>query len=1491
MATAAVDVPPTLPSGHMEVGGEPAIDVLLAPTPVEVAPPPLPPRVEPEPVVATAAVDNEAAVSRTASPDIVVSAPPSNDEAERELLVLHDFPGIWDSADGTAATATTGTDRDLALSAPQLMPALPKGTRGRILGVAMVIVFMLSFPRLLLPTALFASGAALSAGLIFLYFDHADARDGDLLSPVELSAPKRRLSRSSSRRKSLVRRHSFVSDQQQLQSQSQAASSVPPTPTVPSYAGRKSADYAAAEMAAAAAAYAASQGLPIPPNLAAAAATASAPAYEQLALSIDNGGALDTAVAKLRDYVLRDFVRSWFVPSVAAPGPGRDVFPRSVATAFDTVIMKAALRLHARGASDLLVDGATRAASDIVAHLRMGHAAIDDPDDAAAAVAKYVSQSPRSDLARAIDPRHHAAAIRRVARRLLAGFLPAQDARNPLVYSILVEIMCTAVIWPVVTMLSAPHFVNGLLVTALEEPVPIAASARGGVAVYRKDLNVRVIQTRSHDDRLVAAVEDGGFVFFFTVLLRDKERRADAHAVGPEGSTPASLVFDHNCAFPIKSPVVDTETVILQLCRSSASGNQFALVAEAIVPLAELPHVGWVPLYDLGHTDGDDLKPVTELWLELEVADPEPEPTVVAPETSAAPAPLAASHEMLGSEISLASIPETRELAPAAGEFSEPSTVMPAPASPTVTNQSALPSPPTTPEHPSPAASMEAMALAVEEAVVSRLATGSEEEEVLVDFIPRDVTLVERGAPVRGRAMDDYDVDDSGLDFDPSEPPYESWTLDTVRASDTRSRAFAEYLRSLPQQPQQRLDHLLAFLDAASNYRLLTTLLDPADPSSRAAVQQEAYDCFDLYFACPHPVLPHDICASLEERIVLDPTPALFDPAVKLVADRLAPHVAAFAARVAAAERARMSVPRLLHAMPRDPRVRGDRPRAASVSAYDRVRRGGPDADPVEALAAKHAMLVEGVCAMDLAFVASSMNTMQMQMVVLDRLLNDAMEENAAADRVPHLAALASQIQCKLMALEPLLSGEAVTATMNQNRSSSSSSSSSLAVPSTSATVTRSPSNGGNKRLGGIASSAQSLKANVGMGAAKSVQGVRNVFKGLTNKESRGGWTSGSKMVTSKFKKKVSSMNLSAAAAASGAGMGSGSGVAAITAAGEKGGLMSPTFQQQQLLSRKGSAETLSNVIPNTSKFLASSSTALTASSQQLFAKVQTAPAAIASGVGSLAHGSLAVAQSTIQHSVALTSSLASTASSSISASASSIQSSLGSSSQQQQPATLASTTAITVATPPASSASIASTTAAEPAAAALSSDNADALIEASFAVLKHVFALDGTIRARIFGVVTQVLRPTLATHIQTRFGALVDTVSDPAFFARALEHGVIDNVWPNGQLQHDGDKKNGNGNASAGSDEEEMAATAARARELLEAALPDVVARILGKSNAAAGLRATFAMLQVEALNRALVVDLLESVAEVLVPDDELVAAVGFVEGPDTDDEEDACS
>ncbi|KAI9184158.1 hypothetical protein H9P43_003211 [Blastocladiella emersonii ATCC 22665] len=124
-----------------------------------------------------------------------------------------------------------------------------------------------------------------------------------------------------------------------------------------------------------------------------------------------------------------------------------------------------------------------------------------------------------------------------------------------------------------------------------------------------------------------------------------------------------------------KSAVVNTETVILQLCRSSASGNQLALVAEAIVPLAELPHVGWVPLYDLGRTDGDDLKPVTELWLELEVADPEPEPAVIAPETTAAPAPLAASHEMLGSEISLASVPETRELAPAAGEFSEPSTV------------------------------------------------------------------------------------------------------------------------------------------------------------------------------------------------------------------------------------------------------------------------------------------------------------------------------------------------------------------------------------------------------------------------------------------------------------------------------------------------------------------------------------------------------------------------------------------------------------------------------------------------------------------------------------------------------------------------------------------------------------------------------------------------------------------------------------------------
>ncbi|KAJ3371503.1 hypothetical protein GGF31_003112 [Allomyces arbusculus] len=1269
----------------------------------------------------------------------------------------------------------------LAARAKALAPALPTLPRRRLVeGLAVAVAALYLFPALLVPLSVFALGATLTAAFLLLALDRAQERDAHLRA----------------RRRSSTSRH-----RSQSRTGARRASA----------ASLGDADAAAAALLADSVLDDVDDEYPVPPIPARYATSTTRISLqpgriERLDLALDNGGALDRAVATLRDAIVRDFVLPWYTADVAAPGSeaARRVFPTAVAATIDTVVMKAAGSVSMRAPQELLVAAATRSATDMVAHMRAFHAWYDeaavqsaeketvarastvedgstrassDPHAAAfhaaatasqaggwtdapalaAALARYTATHPTSALARAVDTKRQAAAMRRVARRLLRMYLPAQDCAHPLLFPMYVELACTALLWPIVKKLAAPRTINALLVTALAPEMVAVPRTVPVVTAYHQDLCVRLIQTRSHD-AAIAAVADPA-AFFLTVLFRGSEKKALAKPPGPEGSTDASLIFDASINFTLRKPIEPTEQVILQLCKAtSPDASSFALVAETEVGLKELPHVGWVAFHGFGGPM-DGVPPMAELWLELERVDP-------APAVAAPPKPVESGR----------SSPAVPDIAPAAADE------------------------------------------------LSTLPEEDEEEECdehqhvvqSPDMVVREL-VVDQDDEVEEEDEDDWMLDES------------NWTLDKIEAHPALYADFAQYLA------QRHLEHLVQFLSAVQSYKALTTLLDPADPMSRAAVQQEAYDLLDAYFTGPRAVQPPHQCRHLEEQIVLDPSPAVFDPAVYLVRHTLqVDHLASFMHQHIETTR---EIPALIRATAAQDarwarsRVGGgaDRTRRAhSLSTYDRARPRGAPPSKIQQLATKHTKLVEGVTAYDDAFVVSSMTTFQTQYMVVEALLMRALtaraEEHANApperdsdaasdDAVSRLLMQKTQIECQLMMLEQIMAGgharpASVVSTHGKDGHHAGAH----------------HKDGG--ALSGLASSASALTANMGMG-------MKKAFKGLG--ERRSGF--GSKFL----KKKGSTMSLqsvtgtSAPASPASTPSAPAAALAALRSSVSKDKDMRRAKSEPPLAHLPAPAHVATAVrnesAPTQGKLARVSSRLGRTNSAAKKATATMAASSEAKVTASTLPTKVAATAPTSTESVVSTSKPSTPAASPVPA-----------------PAPLADS-----ALPSSASLQVMDVD--------LTAQETTDLIEAAFAVLKLVFALDGTLRARIFGLVKQVLRPTLGTHLKAHVAYIAMRLSQPEFYASAINDTVLATLWPNG-IWH------GKGH-DVPNDPAADAAAAARALALVEAALPDRIAHVLGKSAATAGLRATFAMVQVDALNQGLLVQLLESLAEVLVPFD----------------------
>ncbi|KNE60041.1 hypothetical protein AMAG_05478 [Allomyces macrogynus ATCC 38327] len=1136
-------------------------------------------------------------------------------------------------------------------------------------------------------------------------------------------------------------------------------------------------------------------------------------------LDLDHGGALDTVIATVRNNVLRDFVDTWYLPTVAAPGPDADraVFPHAVASTIDAVVMNAAASLTARAPQELLVAVASRASGDLVALLKAFHGWYDEVEptlanplaDVAGALDAHLAANPHSVLARAADPMRHAVALRSIARRLLHAWLPDHDASCPLVVAMLVELLCSAALWPAVRQAAAPHFINHMLLSALTAPAG-GAAGQGAPAqaqeVITDELNARVIQTKGHANVLTDLDPSEMRI---TVSFQD---HAETVAPVVNGTSNASYIFDASLSFPWRTVGIPTPPVVtLHLGRSHTTDHdQIALepLGAVSVTLDELPHVGWVTFTPINGGN----EPVADLWLELERV---PAPVIAVPditvETAAAASP--ALPQRTGS-----TAPPSAELQPVA--YTEP---------------------------------------------VPPLVAHAAEADDARSPDDLDLVLVGHDEDGGGALVDDpVHIDHDSLASTPSDrlslaslsplqpatralsppPPLPALPRTWAALEAHGGALLADFHAYLDATKQTRL---VAFLQATASYKLLTDLLDPADPSSRALLQQEGFDTVDAYLTGKHAVLPVEPWTrDVEQALVADPDATVFDAAAaevqRILDARVAAYVAGQETRRQAAANEDAAVAALLSGVARVTRPRAPRRRRAqSVSVDDRPALHAvlADVDPVAALAARHAALLavdHGPAAMgDAHFVASSMVTFQTQYLVLETMLRHAMAVDDD-DAVSRLMTQRSQVECALVALEEWVRGDHRPAKPAQSAAKLPPPPPSPSTPFAETVVREGHQVAAS--LSGIASSASALTANVG-------KGMRSAFKGFGEKRSAFGsaWTNRG----SQLKRKVSSLSMSSNATtlvpAHLPPMPS-FGRKSRAASAEEGedGQKVPTAGSDKTVSlrRKSSASTLASTLTLALPNLPALPSAPAAGGAGGASKLVRRASRLGSfkrrsgknGENGAANGGNGGSDEHVRQD------------------AESIKEPAAGSSPRTTTRSRSPALSATTAPPPSTAASV-----------ALSPRETDALLEAAFSVVKHVFGLDGTLRARLFAVLRPVLRPVLASHIQASVGTVIDQLSSPTFLAHALQASVVDVLWPGGIWHtrapgHERHKPH---------DVEDPAVVLAA----LEVAMPDAVGHLLGKHAAAAGLRATLALVQVDALNRGLVVQVLASlVDEVLGPE-----------------------
>ncbi|KAL7748744.1 sorting nexin 25 [Sorochytrium milnesiophthora] len=162
----------------------------------------------------------------------------------------------------------------------------------------------------------------------------------------------------------------------------------------------------------------------------------------------------------------------------------------------------------------------------------------------------------------------------------------------------------------------------------------------------------------------------------------------------------------------------------------------------------------------------------------------------------------------------------------------------------------------------------------------------------------------------------------------------------------------------------------------------------------------------------------------------------------------------------------------------------------------------------------------------------------------------------------------------------------------------------------------------------------------------------------------------------------------------------------------------------------------------------------------------------------------------------------------------------------------------------------------------AVSMTDTNLLLESLFSLIQEAFTLHGPVRRRVFVLLKQVVRQSFASTIHQRLNGLVtsDAVSPPERAIEGALNRIVQSVWPSGGPHRTHVKQP--------RDNDHPDVYRQRALEWIhsEANLPEIVVRLLGRTNTESGLQRLFDLLQQEDANTTLIVDIVDKVADMLV-------------------------
>ncbi|KAI7884474.1 PXA domain-containing protein [Mucor mucedo] len=171
---------------------------------------------------------------------------------------------------------------------------------------------------------------------------------------------------------------------------------------------------------------------------------------------------LTTVVNQLLDYVMRDFVTSWWTPLNEHKDP---TFEKLARERLNVVFLNIQKILLNQDRNDIVMSTVYGVANTLIIHMRECRAL----EDSHLTIDHYVKENPQSPFSQLLSRHEQHRQLRALSQTFLKRTLPAQDRDSLLLMSLLKELLANFVFGSVLENLSDPDFLNRWIIDLLSD--------------------------------------------------------------------------------------------------------------------------------------------------------------------------------------------------------------------------------------------------------------------------------------------------------------------------------------------------------------------------------------------------------------------------------------------------------------------------------------------------------------------------------------------------------------------------------------------------------------------------------------------------------------------------------------------------------------------------------------------------------------------------------------------------------------------------------------------------------------------------------------------------------------------------------------------------------------------------------------------------------------------------------------------------------------